>query len=364
VQNEFSSSTTILEILQHFESNGNNILSVADKQPFVVFMNREIPKDQFTTTTLSKLGLSSGNGLFRLIHRSNTEASTSKEEVKDKQETMDIEPKPVEEQPAKRLKEEVKETPIESLNDETAIPTTRNIVVHNLAAVNSSHTQENLPDAFYEVTREDLAQLRSMEKRRMEEGSILKTKQIREREREELAIKYSKCNVRIRFPDRMQVQGTFYATEKTEALIAFVKDMLEEPDRPFYLYTTPPKTVLEAGKTLVDQRLGPSAIVQFAHEGSHTATTYIKSSVAQLVIAPVIEQTNVTTIPKPTVTKQPEVEVKESKKEEVEEHHNNKDEEMHDTPASGVEDTLPASKGIASDTSGPRPKWFQMGKKK
>ncbi len=56
-----------------------------------------------------------------------------------------------------------------------------------------SSSQEDLPDSFYEVTQEDLAYLMEMERKRLEEKSMLKTKDIREREKQ--GLKFSQvCN--------------------------------------------------------------------------------------------------------------------------------------------------------------------------
>jgi len=70
--------------------------------------------------------------------------------------------------------------------------------------------------------------------------------------------------IRVRFPDDYCIQGTFGALEKVADVYQFVKDHLYTPERPFYLYTTPPKKELkEMGMTLKAAKMVPSGMIYF-----------------------------------------------------------------------------------------------------
>ena len=44
-----------------------------------------------------------------------------------------------------------------------------------------------------------------------------------------------KTIIRIRFPNRVELQGTFHPREKPTSIVAFIKERLEHPDLDFYL---------------------------------------------------------------------------------------------------------------------------------
>jgi len=43
--------------------------------------------------------------------------------------------------------------------------------------------------------------------------------------------------IKVRFPNRVELQATFHPLEKAEAVYKVVKESLAHPDRPFYLCT-------------------------------------------------------------------------------------------------------------------------------
>ncbi|XP_022379247.1 tether containing UBX domain for GLUT4 isoform X3 [Enhydra lutris kenyoni] len=104
-----------------------------------------------------------------------------------------------------------------------------------------------LPDEFFEVTVDDvrrrLAQLKS-ERKRLEEAPLV-TKAFRDAQRREKLERYPKVVLRVLFPDRYILQGFFRPSETVGDLQAFVRSHLGDPELPFYLFITPPKTVLD-----------------------------------------------------------------------------------------------------------------------
>nr|XP_051684386.1 tether containing UBX domain for GLUT4 isoform X1 [Oryctolagus cuniculus] len=121
-----------------------------------------------------------------------------------------------------------------------------------------------LPDEFFEVTVDDvrrrLAQLKS-ERQRLEEAPLV-TKAFREARMKEKLERYPKVAVRVLFPDRYVLQGFFRPSETVGDLRDFVRHHLGNPELPFYLFITPPKTVLDDHTlTLFQANLFPAALV-------------------------------------------------------------------------------------------------------
>lgn len=78
---------------------------------------------------------------------------------------------------------------------------------------------------------------------------------------------HTRAKIRVKMPDGYILQGTFGAKERVQAVLDFVKNCLVLKDRPFYLFETPPKRVLQASnKTLYASKLVPSCLLYFAWE--------------------------------------------------------------------------------------------------
>lgn len=71
----------------------------------------------------------------------------------------------------------------------------------------------------------------------------------------------------MKFPDTYILQGTFGAKETMGAVIDFVREQLATPDRPFYLFESPPKKVHKNREaTLYASKLVPSCMLYFGWE--------------------------------------------------------------------------------------------------
>ncbi|CAF0772899.1 unnamed protein product [Brachionus calyciflorus] len=126
-------------------------------------------------------------------------------------------------------------------------------------------------EEFYNVTVQDLRLMLSDLKKTQSEEAPLMTKQMRELEKDRKAMKYSKIVVRVVFKNRMVLQGLFRPKELLSELYKFVRESLSEEnqvdDMDFYLFSTPPKTVLKEMKmTLFDANLCPAALVYFKNK--------------------------------------------------------------------------------------------------
>lgn len=127
------------------------------------------------------------------------------------------------------------------------------------------------------------AQIQADKKRREEnEKSFLRTKAVRDRERIQRLSKFKKCYIRVRFPDRVELQGTFYPQEKSSHVYDFVRSCLKQEDLPFYLYTTPPMTKLSETANLRDQGLLPASLVHFGlPQGVSAQSPLVKADLLQ-----------------------------------------------------------------------------------
>ncbi|KAI0077264.1 hypothetical protein K474DRAFT_1661865 [Panus rudis PR-1116 ss-1] len=97
----------------------------------------------------------------------------------------------------------------------------------------------------------------------------LKTEAIRQAEYKARLAKYPTTTIRVRFPDRMQLEKTFPSTDKIKSVYAFVRNALREDVKPikFVLFQTPPKRELKVSDpkvrdlSLFDLHLAPSSIL-------------------------------------------------------------------------------------------------------
>lgn len=74
--------------------------------------------------------------------------------------------------------------------------------------------------------------------------------------------------MRVRFPDHMIIQTTFKGTDRAEDLYSFVRSALRYPDKPFYLYISPPvrKISPNAGRLAHDLQFTHRTLVNFSWE--------------------------------------------------------------------------------------------------
>ncbi|XP_030683486.1 tether containing UBX domain for GLUT4 [Nomascus leucogenys] len=144
-----------------------------------------------------------------------------------------------------------------------------------------------LPDEFFELTVDDvrrrLAQLKS-ERKRLEEAPLV-TKAFREAQIKEKLERYPKVALRVLFPDRYVLQGFFRPSETVGDLRDFVRRHLGNPELSFYLFITPPKTVLDDHtRTLFQANLFPAALVHFGAE--EPAGVYLEPGLLEHAISP------------------------------------------------------------------------------
>ncbi|XP_061578473.1 tether containing UBX domain for GLUT4 [Cololabis saira] len=153
----------------------------------------------------------------------------------------------------------------------------------------TSHPTEDhadLPQEFFEVTMDDVrrrfAQLKS-ERKLLEEAPLI-TKALRESQMKEKMGRYPKVVLRVQFPDRYVLQGFFRPLETVGAVRQFVRSHLDDPQLPFHLFITPPKTLLDDHSvTLFQADLFPGALVYFGSDVKKDF--YIKRELLQTSIS-------------------------------------------------------------------------------
>jgi len=159
----------------------------------------------------------------------------------------------------------------------------RNIMVFAPSAAAFDPRSIDIPDDFYEVTNQDLRLNAAIQKEKKKEKELiegnLRTKEMRERDRIKKLSKYKKCFIRIRFPDRVELQGTFLPLELMSSVYKFVSDCLQEESSEFHLYTIPPKTILkpDCPTNLRDLQFLPACIIYFSpNEGAKMQSPFLK----------------------------------------------------------------------------------------
>ena len=147
---------------------------------------------------------------------------------------------------------------------------------------------EELPEAFFELSSAEAAQIVASNRRKLENGNALLTKKHREREAQRRREKVRHATIRIMFQQKpisdVCVEAVFDAHKETvEDVYAFVEEILSKDDKStqnapsFELFVAPPKRVLkrngrDANQSLYDAGLAPAAKIFFSLKTTTTTT--------------------------------------------------------------------------------------------
>jgi len=128
-----------------------------------------------------------------------------------------------------------------------------------------------LPDSYFTPTTADLKAAQNSLTARTQAlvNTPLRTQIMRETELKLKQAKYPTVTIRIRFPDRTQLEKVFPSTDKIRSVYAFVRGSLREDVKAikFVLYQTPPKRELKVSDlqvrdlTLLQLQLAPSSVL-------------------------------------------------------------------------------------------------------
>lgn len=203
--------------------------------------------------------------------RKSPETSSNKEIQKEKKKFINKQPKKEE---AQSMDVDDANTvtpqciPQKSIEEEFLFCGKRNGMIFSLESANSVPS-EDLPDDFFELTIDDAKKiLRDVKRKRFEmENQMLKTSQLRSFEESKKQLrqlnKYKKTIIRVQFPDRTVIQGTFKPTETVQDVLDFIRDYLEDASLDFYIYSTPPICILKKESRLIEVGCVPGALLYF-----------------------------------------------------------------------------------------------------
>ena len=153
--------------------------------------------------------------------------------------------------------------------------------------------QIKIPNEFYSISPEELKREQQLRSEAVEKLGMLRTKEMRERERLKELRRYRYCLLRIRFPDGVLLQGTFRSTDKLSLIREFVQENLMLDWVPFDLMNVTGEKLVE-DLSIAELGLAPAAVLNFsydatvlkemaAQQGSTKITCYLKPEVMEQI---------------------------------------------------------------------------------
>ncbi|KAI5697292.1 hypothetical protein M8J75_008119 [Diaphorina citri] len=137
--------------------------------------------------------------------------------------------------------------------------------IHQVEEIPASETTEELSDEFFELSKGEAQKLlRDIIRTRdqLENGALM-TKAMRDLNSAKRTLatlhQYNYSVVRLHLPNGHVVQALFKPLESIGKVKAYVRQFLISPDLDFYIYLTPPKTILQDSATLFDLRCVPTS---------------------------------------------------------------------------------------------------------
>ncbi|CAD5118272.1 DgyrCDS6989 [Dimorphilus gyrociliatus] len=123
--------------------------------------------------------------------------------------------------------------------------------------------QMSIPPDFYAISPEEIKREQQRLTENAEKLGVLRTKEMRERDRIRELRRYRYICIRIRLPDGIILQGTFRAIEKMSDIVDFLKLNMACSWLPFQLLVPPKNSSLdlEGNSTLAELGLAPAALL-------------------------------------------------------------------------------------------------------
>ncbi|XP_048586779.1 UBX domain-containing protein 6-like isoform X2 [Nematostella vectensis] len=123
-----------------------------------------------------------------------------------------------------------------------------------------------LPEEFFSLSSEEVKREYQMKLEEREKNAQLRTKAMREADKKPTKT-YRFTLIRVRFPDGIVLQGTFYSREKLKDLREFVSQSLKSDWLPFVL-SEPTGQLTNEEATFSELGLVPAAVVNFAWDAA------------------------------------------------------------------------------------------------
>lgn len=127
----------------------------------------------------------------------------------------------------------------------------------------------HVPDEFYAISKEELKKEQQLRQEAVEKLGMLRTKAMRDRDEQRELRKYRFTAVRIRLPNGLILQGTFYARASFSSLLEFIRNNLVVEWLPFHVVAPAAGGRIpddQAEKTLAELGLVPSSVVNAAFD--------------------------------------------------------------------------------------------------
>ncbi|XP_076381680.1 GDI interacting protein 3 [Megalopta genalis] len=176
---------------------------------------------------------------------------------------------------------------LDSLKSAETIPLELDRNLQVLMPVQASQKYE-LPTSFFHITPEELKREQQLRTEAFERSQMLMTKAMREREGKQRLRMYKYSLLRIKFPDNIILQGTFFVYEKFKTVFDFVSESIANNEIPFCLKMMTGKTFDETcfDKTLLELELFPSVTLMFVPTNNaklNDSIGYLKEELLSLV---------------------------------------------------------------------------------
>ncbi|KAI9264723.1 hypothetical protein BY458DRAFT_513776 [Sporodiniella umbellata] len=129
----------------------------------------------------------------------------------------------------------------------------------------SNSSIPELPESAYKLDNNEIKKLyqSSVDRKEKLENSPLKTQKMRDAEEQEKLKKNPKTTIRVRMPDYTIIQGVFESKEKVSEVYAFVRTLLENPERKFVLCLPPRTKLIDPTISIYKAGLSPASNVLF-----------------------------------------------------------------------------------------------------
>ncbi|XP_044269281.1 tether containing UBX domain for GLUT4 [Tribolium madens] len=192
-----------------------------------------------------------------------------KPKVESDEEKMDVdvpENESIANHPKASAAQPVTNPPTSQLEEDFVFLGERKAMLFSLESARSLPAEE-LPDDFFELTIDDAKRILGDIRRKRNEmdNANLMTSAMRNLEESKKQLrqlhKYKQSVIRVQFPDRSILQGSFKPSETVKDIKDFVTSYLEDPNVDFHLYTTPPKNILSEESKLLEIGCVPGALL-------------------------------------------------------------------------------------------------------
>lgn len=122
-----------------------------------------------------------------------------------------------------------------------------------------------LPANFFNISPEEIKREQQLRTEAVERSQMLRTKAMRERDEKQRLRKYKYSLIRIKFPDNIILQGTFFIHDKFRAVFDFVSENITNSETPFCLTDLTGKKFNEPcfDKSLLELELFPAVLLVF-----------------------------------------------------------------------------------------------------